>query len=101
MVVAKSTISDQVKINVRNVHKCPFCHNSFQISIEREKYLSLIEEGRFPYPHLHLHGSPLHAMISYIDSDFRVRSIECISSIEVFRDSVTFTQIAKKWANPF
>ncbi|MEJ2250903.1 MAG: hypothetical protein P8Y70_18185 [Candidatus Lokiarchaeota archaeon] len=101
MIVSGKRISEQIKIDVKNVHRCPICGEAFRISIEREEYLNLIDEACYPYPHLHLHGNPLHAMICYIDSHLTVRSIECVKSVEIFRNSMTFTEIAKKWANPF
>jgi len=101
MGVTGKQISDQMKIEVRNAHRCPICGKRFQISIEKQKYLELIDEGNFPYPHLHLHGDPLHAMICYVDAHLRIRSIDCVQSVEIFRDSITFTQLAKKWSNPF
>ncbi|MGV9141843.1 MAG: hypothetical protein ACOC1X_02785 [Promethearchaeota archaeon] len=68
---------------IKNAHKCPACAETINISIS-SKLLSQIEkENKFPYTHLHIHGEPLHAMLCYIDSDLRVRSIKIIESLEI------------------
>ncbi len=53
------------------------------------------------FPHIHLHGDPLHALICYINSELKMRNFGVIKSIEISRDSQTFRQIMKKWTNPF
>lgn len=52
-------------------------------------------------PHIHLHGEPLHSLICYINSELKVRNIGVIKSIEISRDSETFSEIMKKWTNPY
>lgn len=53
------------------------------------------------FPHIHLHGDPLHALICYINSGLKLRNIGVIKSIEISRDSQTFAQLIKKWTNPY
>ena len=53
----------------------------------------------FYYPHIYLHGNPLHAIICYIDSELNIRNKGVIKSIEISRDHDTFGQIIKKWMN--
>ncbi|MFX1399559.1 MAG: hypothetical protein ACFFAS_21240, partial [Promethearchaeota archaeon] len=60
-----------------------------------------MDDNQFPYAHLHLHGIPLHGLLCYIDAHATVRSSVVIKSIEISRDSNTFSQFIKKWANPF
>ncbi|MFX1500796.1 MAG: hypothetical protein ACFFDH_07515 [Promethearchaeota archaeon] len=53
------------------------------------------------FPHIHLHGNPLHALICYFNSKLRLRNVGVIKSIEISRDSETFGQLMKKWTNPY
>ena len=78
--------------------KCRVCNKNIQFGVELG-FLKNVK--RFPYPHIILHGNPLHALVVYIDADFRVRGIETASSIEIQRNSETFSQIMKKWSNPY
>ncbi|MBD3196031.1 MAG: hypothetical protein GF317_13315 [Candidatus Lokiarchaeota archaeon] len=86
---------------VRNTHTCPICQKRINIGIE-EKLLQQLEKAQnYPYPHLHLHGEPLHAMLCYIDGDMRIRGISGIKSLEFLRDTNTLQQILRKWSNPY
>ncbi|MFX1313324.1 MAG: hypothetical protein ACFFHD_12025 [Promethearchaeota archaeon] len=53
------------------------------------------------FPHIHLHGEPLHALLCYISLDLKIRNIAVIESLEISRDSTTFAEIMKKWSNPY
>ena len=103
MTLIRSSVkhAGEIKQNVSNYHKCPVCGESFEIGIESDVLQKLNEDQYFPYPHLHLHGNPLHAMLCYIDKDLKVRTVGKIKSIEISRDSETFSQIMRKWSNPF
>ena len=90
----------ELKQNPLNFYECPICKKSFQIGIEYAIKEKAHDKKVFPYPHVHLHGNPLHGMICYLDSHLRVRSIGSIESIEISRDSETLNQVMKKWANP-
>ncbi len=87
-----------LKKTTQYARHCPICGEKQIFGIELG-VLKKIEE--FPYPHIFLHGTPLHAMIVYIDANFKVRGIEGCQSIEVLRDSTTLGQIIAKWSNPF
>jgi len=78
---------------------CPMCQQNIELGIE----LNVIREGKSPiyFPHIHLHGDPLHALICYINSELNVRNVGVIKSIEISRDSDTFSQLMKKWTNPY
>ena len=78
--------------------KCPICNKQIEFGVE-QGFLEKVE--RYPYPHMILHGNPIHALIVYIDADFRIRGIETAQSIEIQRNSETFSQIFKKWSNPY
>ena len=78
---------------------CPLCEKRINIGVE----LGILSEQdsiqRFPYPHLYLHGTPLHGMLCYIDKEKKVRSVNGIKSIEICRDSESFKGILSKWTN--
>jgi len=91
----------EIKQNVRNIHTCPLCKEKIEIGIEMDILEKLNEGHHFPYPHIHLHGSPMHAMLCYIDKDLKIRSVGVIKSIEISKDSDTFRHLMKKWSNPY
>lgn len=91
----------QVKKDVKNFQKCPICGKVFEIGIEWETLEELNKDEYFPYPHVHLHGTPLHAMLCYIDKNLTIRNVGKIKSIEISRDSETLSEIMRKWSNPF
>ena len=90
---------DEIKQNASNSHACPLCGESFEIGVESKTLKQLKERDYYPYPHIHIHGDPLHAMLCYIDANLCIRNISVIRSIEISRDSDTFSQIMKKWTN--
>ncbi|MFW9901417.1 MAG: hypothetical protein ACFFDY_09020 [Candidatus Thorarchaeota archaeon] len=78
---------------------CPLCKKQIIVGVEN----CILENKRndIHLPHLHLHGDPLHAIICYLNSKLDIRNIGVIKSIEISRDSETFTQLMKKWTNPY
>ncbi len=76
--------------------KCPICLEKIEILVD-QNHLSGIEH--FPFPHLFIHGDPLHAIILYIDSNLHVRGYECVESLQFDRTSKTFSQIVRHWSN--
>lgn len=102
MIIPNKDINNQIiRKEVRNLHKCPICNKKIKIGIEKSILEVLEDEESYPYPHLHIHGDPLHAVIFYIDRDLRVRSTSAIRSLEFSRDSHTFQELLKKWSNPY
>lgn len=89
------------KQNVKNIHKCPICKQKIEIGVELTMIKKLSNKEKGIYSHLIIHGKPLHALICYIDSHMSVRGIMPIESIEISRDSDTFQELMKKWANPY
>ena len=94
-------IIKEMKENSNNYHECPYCKEKIKIGVEFDTKKKIHNKEKFPYPHLHLHGNPIHGMLCYIDSSLQVRSIGVIESIEISRDSDTLNQLMKKWANPY
>jgi hypothetical protein len=88
----------EVKKQVRMAHQCPICKTMVKFGIERG-FLENAE--KFPFTHVVLHGNPVHALIAYIDANMQVRGVEKSTSIEISRDQATFSQLIKKWSNPF
>jgi hypothetical protein len=91
----------EIKQNVKNYHNCPYCKEKIEIGIESNILEELHKNQKFPYPHVHIHGNPLHAMLCYIDKNLKIRSKGIIHSIEISRDSITFSLLVKKWSNPY
>ena len=77
----------EVKKDVSVLHKCPFCGEQVKIGIELGTLERLKNDRRLPYPHLNIHGKPLHAMLCYIDTNLQVRNVGSIESIEIRLDS--------------
>ena len=97
----KGKHTEQLKRTVSSFHRCPLCEQTIEIGVEWGVLKELNEGQKFPYPHIHLHGDPLHAMLCYIDKDLKVRSVGGIKSIEISRDSETFSHLIRKWSNPY
>lgn len=87
-----------MKRKARNII-CPLCSEKITIGVE----VNITEKGSTTiyFPHIHLHGDPLHAVICYINKELKVRNIGVIKSIEISRDSATFRELMKKWTNPY
>ncbi len=90
-----------IKQTLNIAHECPLCKEKILLGVELDTLQQLNQAQYFPYPHIHLHGNPLHAMLCYIDKDLKVRNTGVIKSIEISRDSETFNQLVKKWSNPY
>ena len=90
-----------IKQNAKNLHICPLCGEKIEIGVEKGVLSKVSEDGNYPFPHVHLHGNPLHAMICYVDRHSVVRGVGGIRSIEISRDSDTFQQFMAKWSNPY
>ena len=103
MVVVYGKIKDvdHVKKKLDQVVRCPKCDKEIKIGIELEVVNKLSALKNIYFPHIHLHGNPLHAMLVYIDKDHKIRSTGVIKSIEISRDSTTFSHLMRKWSNPY
>jgi len=99
IVYGKIRDKKEVKRKVRRTIICPECKKEVNLGIEE---IELSKINKFlNFPHLYLHGDPLHAIICYINSELAIRNIGVIKSIEISRDSETFTQLLNKWTNPY
>ena len=78
---------------------CPMCQQVIYLGVE-VNILSQVSASIY-FPHIHLHGDPLHALICYINSELKLRNIGVIKNIEISRDSQTFAQLMRKWTNPY
>ncbi len=77
--------------------KCPECGEMLRPGVEAG---DVAKATHFPYRHIMLHGTPLHAVIVYVDANFMIRAVESAHSIEVARGQATLGEILRKWANP-
>lgn len=103
MVLSRSdkNVIGEIKQKVKNFHTCPYCKENVEIGVEFDILRNIYKDKNFPYPHIQMHGKPLHALLCYVDQDMIVRSLSVVKSVEISRDSETFKQITKKWANPY
>ncbi len=92
-------IKEKIKVNISKYHVCPICKKRLPIGVETD-YLNSHKQNQM-FRHILLHGSPLHAIIVYIDANNMIRSVEGSESIEIMRNQETFSEILKKWANPY
>lgn len=83
----------------RKIFKCPFCGLLIEIDVDHTSFTRCMNENHFLYPHLHVHGRPLHGALCYLDPNMAIRNIEIIRSIEIFRSSDIFQQLLNKWLN--
>ncbi len=88
----------EIKTTSKFARQCPQCGELITFGIEQQ---DLEAQKNFPFPHVILHGNPIHCLIVYVDANFKVRGTESASSIEITRDQATFGQLIKKWSNPF
>ncbi|MHA1819850.1 MAG: hypothetical protein ACTSU2_05575 [Promethearchaeota archaeon] len=87
-----------VKKKVRYNVLCPICKKKQDVGIE----LGLLKEVKqFPFAHIFIHGDPVHVLIVYIDKDLNIRGFEGCTSLEIKKEGNTFTNLLKKWSNPF
>jgi hypothetical protein len=89
----------EVKHTSKKTIVCPLCNEKITIGVEN--FIMESRNNSIHLPHIHLHGDPLHAIICYLSSRLEIRNIGVIKSIEISRDSETFTQLMKKWTNPY
>ena len=92
---------DHVKKRVDRVVKCPKCNKEVKLGVELEVVSKQKILQNVYFPHIHLHGNPLHALVCYVNSELKLRNIGIIESIEISRDSNTLRQFLKKWMNPY
>jgi hypothetical protein len=99
IVFGKINNKKEVKKNVQKTITCPLCENSIKIGIE----LGTLNEinDKIYFPHIHLHGEPLHALVCFISPSLHIRNVSVIKSVEISRDSETFAQLMSKWTNPY
>ena len=90
-----------VKKKAEKVVKCPECNRKITIGVELEALKRQQILKSVYYPHIHIHGNPLHGLLCYLNSELKVRNIGVIKSIEISRDSETLSQFLGKWMNPY
>jgi len=78
--------------------ECPICKEKMNIGVELG---DLNNVKNFPFTHILVHGEPIHAIITYIDSQFKVRGVEGSQLIKFEKSSNIVKQIIEKWSNPF
>ena len=72
--------TESQNIIISSHRKCPVCHSHLEFCLKKD-VISQIKH--FPFPHLILHGDPLHAIVLYIDRNLTVRGWESVESLEI------------------
>lgn len=103
LVVVYGRIKDDehIKKSVEKNIRCPKCNKEIKMGIELEVVKRLNSLKNVYFPHIHLHGKPLHALLCYFNSELKLRNVGIIESIEISRDSDTLLQFLEKWTNPY
>ncbi|MFX1276689.1 MAG: hypothetical protein ACFFBP_09645 [Promethearchaeota archaeon] len=103
MILSREEIQNKRKQwqNSRNANECPICHKKIEVDIDLFMMEKILENKSGVYPHLVLHGNPLHGMIIYIDKHMNIRSVSSIESMEISKDSETCQQLLEKCPEPY
>jgi hypothetical protein len=101
VVYGKIKKASYVKKSIDKLVKCPKCNKKVKIGIELNVIKNHNLLNNVYFPHIHLHGKPLHALLCYINSEIKLRNVAVIESIEISRDSTTLRQFLEKWTNPY
>lgn len=103
LVVVYGRIKDDehIKKSVEKNIRCPKCKKEIKMGVELEVVKKLNSLKNVYFPHIHLHGKPLHALVCYFNSELKLRNVGIIESIEISRDSDTLLQFLEKWTNPY
>ncbi|MFX1572788.1 MAG: hypothetical protein ACFFB0_08565 [Promethearchaeota archaeon] len=91
----------EVKRKAKKPILCPLCQEKIEIGVENSVVKDISLSNLVYFPHIHIHGNPLHALICYLNSKLETRNIGIIKSIEISRDSDTLKQVMNKWTNPY
>ncbi len=88
----------ELRKTARMATRCPICGESLSVAVE----LSTIQKAtHFPYPHVLIHGNPLHALIVYLDADFQARDEQGCEAVNLNLIAPSFNECLLKWSNPF
>ncbi|MHA1682421.1 MAG: hypothetical protein ACTSUE_15900 [Promethearchaeota archaeon] len=74
--------------------RCSVCGQEFKVHVTS---MMLDEAPSYPFPHVILHGSPIHAHVVYIDKQGRVRGGMSSTSLQIDKTSSTFQELVKWW----
>lgn len=97
--LSETESSEGTDEGAKDTHRCPLCGKNLRVKIDLEEIKRTSNDNGYPFPHLHLHGSPLHAMLCYVDKQGNVRTSGFVRSIAISRNSDTFQQLTKKFSN--
>ena len=98
MIETRDKVITTEKNNIKKLVVCPLCKKNIEIYVGSEDFKHARENHIFALQHIHLHGSPLHALVCFVDHHSCVRAIDVIQSVEISRDSDTFHEMLKKWS---
>ncbi len=81
---------------LKGTQKCPICGITINPTLTEETTQTI---KKFPFGFVVLHGSPLHALILYIDANFTVRGMDSSQIIDLPADQVTLQEILRKFGS--
>lgn len=96
MVETREKVITIEKNNIKKLVECPLCKKKVEIYLESGDFKNASENHTFAFQHIHLHGTPLHALVCFFDHSFCVRAIDVIKSVEISSDSDTFHEMLNK-----
>lgn len=92
---AERVAVDPELLSLRHRTTCRTCGASFTVSVTSEMMASA---RGYPFPHVLLHGSPIHAHVVYVDKNGSIRGSESSESIQIDKTSATFQELVRWWA---
>ncbi len=91
-----STPEDKKVKRLKGTQQCPICGQKINPTLTEASTQSI---KKFPFGFVLLHGSPLHALILYIDANFTVRGMDSSQIIDLPADQVTLQEILRKFGS--
>ncbi|MBD3187372.1 hypothetical protein GF325_11125 [Candidatus Bathyarchaeota archaeon] len=78
--------------------RCAVCGREFKVHVSKSE----MENAKaYPFPHIILHGNPIHAHIVYVDKHGSVRGGGSSTSLQIDKTSATFQELVKWWTMDF
>ncbi len=89
-----SAPEDKKVKKLKGTQQCPICGLKINPTLTEASTQTI---KKFPFGFVVLHGSPLHALIMYIDANFTVRGMDSSQIIDLPADQVTLQEILRKF----
>ncbi len=93
-ITVTSTPEDRNLRKLKGAQKCPVCGQSINPTLTAATTQTI---KKYPFGFVVLHGSPLHALILYVDANFTVRGMDSSQIIDLSVDQVTLQEILRRF----